>query len=217
MFDRAALKYEIYQRLMKSPVTPGFFTAPKVNSAIQEAIDYVSAEMFEADNGFLKKIEYIDVEANALTIPVPPHMAMIEEVRYQVGNVYVPLSYDSQWQVPQWSVNSGATQLPATYRIVDNKFYFAPALGVGGVNYLQVEYQGYPSVLRTDAQKIDSQFDRSMLYFIIYRSCSILASAIGQNVKAWEKEEALWHQKMINIVYKRNNGTTTIKDFAGYS
>ncbi len=198
MFDRALVKFEIYSRLNKSAVTPGFYTSDKVNSAVQEAMDYV------------------DVAANASTIPVPMHMAMIEEVRYLVGNVYVPLMYDSQWQVPQWSVTSGATQLPGTYRIIDNKFYFAPALGVGGTGYLQVEYQCYPSILRSDSQKIDPQFDRTMIYYIIYRSCSILAGAMGQKNNAWQETENMWRQKMVNIVAKRNSGTTVIKDFCGY-
>ncbi len=200
----------------KSPATPGFYTEAKVNSAIQEAIDYVSAWMFEADQGFLKKMDFLDVSANAITIPIPPHMAIIEQVRYLTGNVYVPLDYDSQWAVPQWSVSSGATQLPATYMIVDNKFFFTPALGVGGTQYLQVEYQAYPSILRSDSQHIDPQFDRSMLYFAIYRACSILASAMGQKVKDWADEEAMWGQKMVNIVNKRNAQSTAIRDFAGY-
>lgn len=216
MYDRAAIKFEIYQRLNKSPTTPGFFTSDKVNSAIQEAIDLVAAEMFEADEGFLKKMDFLDVTANATTISVPPHMAIIEEVRYLVGNIYVPLDYDAQWKVPQWSVTSGATQLPATYRIVDNRFTFNPALGVGGSQYLQVEYQAYPSILRSDTQKIDPQFDRAMLYYVIYRSCSILASAMGKKNKDWDYEEALWRQKMLNIVNKRNAQSTPIREFAGY-
>ena len=216
MFDRATVKFEIYQRLNKSPVTPGFYTADKVNSAIQEAIDLVAAEMFESDQGFLKKLDHLDVPSNSRTIPVPPHMAMIEEVRFLVGNVYVPLMYDSQWQVAQWGVTSGATQCPATYKIIDNKFYFAPALGSGGSGYLQVEYQSYPSIMRSDSQKIDPQFDRAMIYYAIYRACSILASSMGQVNKSWAREEGIWGQKMANIIAKRNSGTSYIKDFAGY-
>ncbi len=56
-----------------------------------------------------------------------------------------------------------------------------------------------------------------MIYYITYRTCSILASAIGQTVKSWEKEESLWYNEMIQIVYKRTSGTTTIKDFSGYN
>lgn len=216
MFDRATVKYEMYQVLNKSPATPGFYTGAKVNSAIQQAIDLVAAEMFEADEGFLKKLGYIDIPANAATVPIPPHMCMIEELRYLVGNVYIPLAYDSQWQAPQWSITSGATQLPATYKIIDNKFFFSPALGVGGSNYLQVEYQSYPSIIRSDSQKMDPQFDRAMFWYIVYRSCSIVSSAMGNARKAWAVEEGLWQQKMINLVAKRTSGTTTMGEFAGY-
>lgn len=216
MFDRALVKYEIYHVLNKSSATPGFYTGPKVNSAVQQAVDYVAAEMFEQDEGFLKKIDYLDVQANAATIPIPPHMCIIEEVRYLVGNVYIPLAYDSQWQVPQWSITSGATQLPGTYKIIDNKFFFSPALGVGGSQYLQIEFQSYPSIIRSDSQKMDPQFDRTMLWYIIYRSASILASGMGTTQKSWAGEEAMWKQKMMNLVAKRTSGTTPIKDFSGW-
>ncbi len=216
MFNRAMLSYQVLQRLNKSPVTPGFYTEEKVNGAIQEAIDYVGTKMMLADQGFLKKIDYLDVAANQITIAIPPHMDMIEEVRYLVGSVYIPLAYDSQWKVPQWSVQSGATNLPGSYRIVDNKFYFNPPLGVGGTDYLQVEYQSYPSIMRNDAQQLDPQFDRAMIYYITYRACSILASSLGQNTKSWVEEEGLWLAAMQQIVQNRNKQPTPLKDFAGY-
>lgn len=186
-----------------------------MNGALQEALDYVGVKMMLADNGFLKKLDYLDVQANQITIPIPPHMDMIEEVRYLVDNVYIPLAYDSQWKVPQWSVTSGATNLPASYRIVDNRFYFNPPLGVGGTDFLQVEYQSYPSIMRNDNQQIDPQFDRAMTYYLVYRACSILASAMGSTVKPWETEEAVWLNAMQQIVQNRNKQPHPINDFAG--
>lgn len=197
-------------------MTPGFYTEEKVNGALQEALDYVATKLMMADNGFMKKLDYLDVSANQITIQIPPHMDMIEEVRYLVGSVYIPLQYDSQWKVPQWSVASGATNLPGSYRIVDNKFYFNPPLGVGGTAYLQVEYQSYPSIMRNSSQQIDPQFDRAMIYYITYRACSILSSAMGQNVKTWVVEEALWLAAMQQIIQNRNKQPQPIKDFAGY-
>lgn len=216
MFTRAQLAFQVYQRLNKSSATPGFYTEEKVNGALQEALDYVGVKMMLADNGFLKKLDYLDVQANQITIPIPPHMDMIEEVRYLVGNVYIPLAYDSQWKVPQWSVTSGATNLPASYRIVDNRFYFNPPLGVGGTDFLQVEYQSYPSIMRNDNQQIDPQFDRAMTYYLVYRACSILASAMGSTVKPWETEEAVWLNAMQQIVQNRNKQPHPINDFAGF-
>lgn len=216
MWDRGAVKFMIYQRLNKSPLTPGFYTAEKMDTAIQEALDFVATEMFDADGGWLKKIDYLTIEANSQTVPIPPHMEMIESVRYLVGNVYTPLTYDARWNAPEWSVQSGATQLPNSYRIVDNRFYFNPALAVGGDDYLQIEFMQYPSILRSDQQKIDTQFGRALIWYVVYRAMSILASAMGQAGKSWQTEEALWYQKMLNVVNKRNSGTTAISEFAGY-
>ncbi len=216
MYTRAQIAFQVYQRLNKSPATPGFYTEEKVNGAIQEAMDYVATKLMVADQGFLKKIDYLDVEANQITIAIPPHMDMIEEVRYLVGNVYIPLLYDSQWKIPQWSVNSGATSLPSSYQIVDNKFYFNPPLGVGGPGYIQVVYQRYPLIMRNDTQQIDPQFDRSMIYYLTYRACSILASSLGQNNKSWITEELLWLAAMQQIIQNRNKQPAPIKDFAGY-
>ncbi len=216
MYTRSDISYQVYQRLNKSPLTPGFYTEEKVVGAIQEALDYVATKLMAADQGFLKKIDYLDVQANQITIPVPPHMDMIEEVRYLVGSVYIPLAYDSQWKVPQWSVQSGATNLPGSYRLVDNKFYFNPPLGVGGTDYLQVEYQSYPSILRAPGQYIDPQFDRAMVYYITYRACSVLASSLGQNDKSWVVEEKLWLDAMQKILQNRNKQPQPIKDFCGY-
>jgi hypothetical protein len=216
MYNRGQIAHDVYQRLNKSAATPGFYTAEKVNSAIQEAVDFVATEMMLADEGWLKKIDYLDVEANQITIPIPPHIEMIEEIRYLVGNVYVPLAYDTQWRNPQWSVTSGATNLPAAYRIVDNKLYFNPPLGVGGSKYLQIEYMRYPSILRNDAQQLDPQFGRAFTYYITYRAMSILASAMKQNNKSWENEEAMWYEKMLTIANRRNASPTPIKEFVGW-
>ncbi len=216
MYDRAAIKFDIYQRLNKSPSTRGFYTDEKCNSAIQEALDFVATEMFEADQGWLKKIGYLDVTANCLTLAVPSHMEMIENVRYLLGNIYQQLAYDTRFDSQEWAVTSGATQLPVSYRIVDNKFYFNPPIGVGGENFLQIEYMQYPTMLRTDAQKMDPQFGRALNWYIVYRAMSIMASSIGQFNKAWAQEEGAWYSKMLTVVNKRNLAPTPIKEFCGY-
>lgn len=216
MWDRASIKNEIYLRLNKSPATPGFFTPERVNSAIQESLDIVATAMFEEDNGWLKQLDYVDVEANQVTIPIPAHWEMLEEVRYQVGNIYMPLAYDAQYNTPQWNATSGATQLPNSYRIIGNSLYFNPPLGVGGEKFLQVEYQRYPSILRNDAQQADPQFGRALIWYCIYRACSICASSMGQFNKSWATEEAMWFEKMQDIVAKRNKQSVPIADFCGF-
>lgn len=214
MFDRAAIRFEVYQRLNKSAATKGFYTDARCNSAIQEAMDYVSTQMMIYDEGWNHKIDYIDVEANQLTIPVPPHMEMIQELRYLVGNVYTPMAYDAPWGAAQWAENSGATSLPSSYRIIDNQFYFNPPIGQGGTKYLQVEYCRFPMVLRDDAQQIDPQFNRAMINFVIYRAATILVNMYGMKGE-WGQTEKLWFDQMMTLLQKRNAQSKPITEFCG--
>jgi len=216
MYTRGEVAFLVYQRLSKSAATPGFFTAEKVNSAIQEALDLISAEMFLADQGFLKQLDYVDVEANQQTIDIKPQWEMIESVRYLIGNVYIPLAYDSEFDRSQWSPTSGVTQLPAAYRVIGNKLYFNPSLSVGGTNYLMIEYQRAPDFLRNDAQQLPTYFTRNLVWYVVYRSMSILAASMKQLERPWAQEEALWREKMLDITNKRNKVSTGIKMFQGF-
>lgn len=216
MYDRAAVRNQIYLTLNKGPATKGFYTDDRCNDAVQEALDFVASEMFLYDEGWQKKIDYIDVQANQQTIPIPPHMEMIQEVRYLTGNVYTPLQYNTNVGGAAWSVQSGVTSVPGTYDIVDNSFFFNPALGVGGPKYLQVTYMRYPSIIRDDAQQIDPQFARGMIYFVRYRAATIMANSFGMKNVPWAQQESMWYEKLIDLVEKRNAQSKNITDFCGY-
>lgn len=213
MITRGQLKCSVYEKLNKSATTKGFYTDSKVNLAIQECLDFIAAHMFLADDGWQHKIQYFDTVANQVTVPLPPHMTMILEVRYMNGNVYYPLAYDQDFENAQWAGSSGAVQLPWKYRLVDNALYFNPPLAVGGTAYLQIEYAAYPRKLLKDSDFVESQFDRSMFHYCVYRACSVLAGNVGQFSKAWKEEEAQWFKAMQDIIYMRNAQATPIKDW----
>lgn len=216
MITRAMIKGEIYEKLNKSAATKGFYTDTKVNLAIQECVDYIAGKMFLQDEGWLHKLKNFDTSANLVSFPIPPDMAMVVEVRYLVGNIYIPLIYDQDFGNSQWAQSSGVVQFPSKYRMVDNTFYFNPPIGVGGAKNLQIEYMAYPKRLQNDSDFLASQFDRSMYYYIIYRSCSVLAGNIAQFGKAWSEQEYQWFEQMLNIISKRNMQTTPIQEFQGY-
>jgi hypothetical protein len=212
---RAEIKYNVYEKLNKSATTRGFFTDAKCNAAIQEAVDFVVAEMQIADDGYAHKMDNLDVPNGAVTIPIPPHMAMILEVRFLLGDVYVPLGYDQRFGDVAYNAQSGAVQFPTRYSVIDNCFYFSPAISVGGVGYLQVEYMAASKRLANDTDTLESQFDRSMMWWVCYRSCSILASNVGQFAKSWQAEEAHWYNQMKQIIFKRNSQVIPIREFSG--
>ena len=214
-FTRAQVKYEILQKLNKSAATRGFYTDEKCNSAIQEAIDFIAAQMFIADDGWSHKMDFIDIDDGCVTVPIKPSWAMIVEVRYLLGDTYIPISYDQRFGDNGYSSASGAVQFPSRYQVIDNCFYFNPAISTGGTKALQVEFMAYPKRLSKDTDFLESQFDKSMFWFAVYRSCSIMASSVGEFAKAWTNEESSWWASMQQIIFKRNQQVTPIREFNG--
>lgn len=216
MIDRAQIMNEMWLRLNKSPVNPGFYTVDKVRSVIQEATDFVSAEMMLADEGFAHKLGYLSPVAGQVSLAIPFDYAMILEVRYLVGNVYWPMSYNQQWGDVKWASGSGAVQMyPASYKLLDNTFYFNPPIGVGGLNYIEVEYAAYPRRFQLDSDVLPAQFDRAMYWFIVYKSCNLLAGQFQQTIDDWQQNENLWGQKMIMMINLRTRQSIPIRDFEG--
>lgn len=212
MITRAELKGVILRKLNKTANHPGFYGDDKINDAIQEAMDYVAAEMFMADEGWQTKIWTIPVPARATSIEMPEDLAMVKNVRALVGDVYVPLVYDAAWEgVQQDPAASVATQWGSVYRINDNALYFNPPMDQGGK--LLIDGFSYGAVLANDLDPLPRSFDRCMRHFIAYKACSIMASSIEKMSRPWAKEEDDWRQKMVDIVNKRNRQTTTIREF----
>lgn len=213
--SRGEVKGQILRILQKDGSYTGFYTDEKLNDAIQDCIDHIAVEMFFAGDGWLRKIAYLDSQAGASTIDLPPYIAVIDEVRYLVGNRYIPLQYDDATLAAQFAADAGVSQYPSRYRIVDQKIYFNPALGVGGTNYLQIEYAAYPATMVADGQLMPAEFDRSIVNYIKWRSASLLASSVGKQVKEWDDYEKEWKKNAINIINKRTRSPIYFRDFPG--
>lgn len=215
MITRAQITYEIWQRLNKTPQTPGFFTQDKVNTIIQEGLDFLGSEQMLADEGFNKQLEYLPAAAGAVSINIPFDMAMLCEVSYLVGDIYMPLTYDSDFGKPQWAGSSTVQPYPCTYKIINNNLYFNPPIGVGGPKVLQIQFNAYPPRLTKDSSVIPAQFDRAMLWYLVYSSCNSLSGLMQQTVDDWQRQEAKWYQKAIQMIGMRTRQVIAIQDFTG--
>ena len=213
--SRGELKGQILRVLQKDGGYQGFYTDEKLNDAIQDCMDYIAVEMFLAGEGWLRKIITLDSQSGFPTVDLPAHVAMIDEVRYLVGNRYIPLVYDDATLAAQFQPAAGVTQFPSRYRIVDQKIYFNPAPGQGGADYVQVEYATYPPILVADGQLLNTEFDRAMVHFIKWRASSLLASSVGKYQKEWGDHEAEWKERMVMIVNKRTKSPIFFREFSG--
>lgn len=212
---RGELKGRILRFLNKTGKHPGFYTPEKIDDAIEEAMDFVAVHMFQADEGWAKKVMFLDTEANQVSIDLPISAAMISEVRYRFGTEYIPLIYDTAQQQTQYAGDSGVTQWCYRYMIVDNAIYFNPIMAEGGEKYLMLTYQAYPKRVVSDADYIETQFENCFTHYIKYKACSILAGSIEKFARPWAQEEAQWEKKMIELVQQRNQQSQPIIEFCG--
>ncbi len=216
MITRAEIKYQIWTRLNKSPSNPGFYTENKINSVIQESIDFIAAEQMLADEGFCHKMELLNTVSGMTDLAIPNDVAMIIELRYLINDVFYPMAYDQQFGQLQWASGSGVVQqYPGSYRIVDNNFHFNPPLGVGGVGFAQLEFMAYPRRFTKDSDVLAGQFDRAMYWFIIYKSCNLLAGQVQQTVDDWQTNEGLWYGKAMQMINMRTRQVIPVRDFDG--
>lgn len=214
--SRGELKGQVLRLLMKTAQYPGFYTDALINDALQEAFDFVAVEMFIAGEGWTDKIAYYDTTAGQLAVPIRESMAMLREVRYLYGDIYIPMTYDTENSQKQYAETSGVRQYAYTYRIVDNQLFFNPCLAEGGTKYLQIEYTDFPKSLMSDDDQIEPQFNRAFTNFIKYRTASILAASVEKFVIPWQAIENSWYMKMKEVVVKRNLQATQVREFGDY-
>jgi len=213
---RAEIKGRVLRLLLKTANFPGFFTQELLNDAFDEALDSIAADMFIADEGWMARMMYIETQANQISIDLPISAAMIREVRYQFGNIYVPMMYDSDDGANQSVNSSGVTQWAYKYRILDNALYFNPPLYEGGSNFLQLEYVAWPKRLQNDTDYTDPQLDNGMQHLMKYRMASICSAALENFVRPWAPQEDMWTKKVRDIIVRRNLQAQPIQDFLGY-
>lgn len=216
MITRGAIKFDIWTRLNKSAANPGFYTEQKVDSVIQEALDFLAAEQMLADEGFCHKLELLNTTSGMVTLAIPADVAMIIELRYLISNVFYPMAYDQQFGQLQWASSSGVVQqYPGSFKIIDNNFYFNPPLGVGGPGQLQLEFMAYPRRFTKDSDVLAAQFDRAMYWFTVYRSCNLLAGQVQQTIDDWQNWDAVWYGKALQMITMRTRQVIPVKEFDG--
>ncbi len=211
--SRGELKGKVLRFLEKTAAHPGFYDDAKMNDAIQEALDYITVQMFMNTQGFFTKYIYLDTVGNQVSIDLPGNVALIGEVRYLIGDVYMPLMYDPQIADASYIGSSVEQAWGGRYRMLGRQIVFDPPMANGGDRFLQIEATVYPDILLDDQALIDPQFDRAMVNYCKYKVCSILAGSIEKDFRAWETEEQQWFDAMQQVVNRRTLKSVAITEF----
>ena len=81
--------------LQKSPSTVGFYTLPKMETFVNEAIDYLSCRMMESASGeWVETTQYITTQPGDSVIAFATDIVCIKKVSYLIANIYQPLVYN---------------------------------------------------------------------------------------------------------------------------
>ena len=203
----------VLRYLNKTSDYSGFYSEAKVNDAIQEALDYIAVKMFMNTEGWFTKYIYLDTEAGQVSKDLPGNVALIGEVRYKIGDVYMPLLYYPQIDDASYMGSSVEQAWGGRYRLLGRQIVFDPPMADGGERFLQIEATVYPTLLIDDSQEIDPQFDRAMLNYCKYKVCSVLAGSIEKDVRTWEQEENEWFEAMMQVVNRRTLKSVAITEF----
>jgi hypothetical protein len=207
------IKGFVLELLQKNASYQGFYTDTKLKNAIQEAVDFIGVDMGLCGEGWLKTITAIDYLAVSHTVDLPSGVMYIEDVRWKVGDRYVPLSYDPRQGDSQTTSTADTIQSPSTYRLIGQKLYLDPAPSDVGTGMCQVEYVRYPATYVNDATNVDADFDRAMFWFIRYKAASCLITSNGRSNPPWAGIEADWYSQVTKVIAKRVRNTKYVRNF----
>jgi hypothetical protein len=216
MISRGQVKFDMLTILNKSATNKGFYTDDRLNMGIREAFSAISTECFLAGEGWLNNIRCLTTASGMVSLDIPSDIAFIDQVRYLVGNDYLPMRYDTMKEQAQVQPGTGTNYAPASYRILNNAFWFNPALSEGGTDYLQIEYTSFPKRLQNDQDFLpQGQFSQAMYWFLVYRACTVCVQTVGKAVPEWSDKEGYWYDRMVQVISKRNKQVTYVRDFDG--
>jgi signal peptidase I len=211
--SRGQIKAKVWRFLNKSPRNPGYYSSEKLDEAIQEVLTFISVNMFLAGEGWSTSYKYIDTKAGQTAVPLPGDIALIREVRYFIGGVYVPVPYNDQ-EGDNSYIGTGVQQaFGYRYRLLGRQIVFDPPLAEGGERYLQIEAVNYPAEILSDSEIIDPQFDAACLEYLKYGVASVCAASIEKSIITWDKQQAEWWQLMQSVLNRRTMASTPLREF----
>jgi hypothetical protein len=207
----AEIKAQVLEKVQKSPNYQGFFTDSKILNTVNEALDFISVDMFEAGEGWLREIRYLTWQPNSRVLEIPSDVAIINNIRWKVLDTYYPLKYDTA-ETSLQAVKGTGSGVPTVYRIVQNKIYLNPEPSDSGVGQIEIEFSRYPDRLVAMQQRVMADFDNAMMNWLVYYVTNTLVVAAGGTTPFKNREEQ-WYTQMTKVINLRNRVKKVVEDF----
>lgn len=208
----STLKADVLQLLSKENTYQGFYSDDQIKYAVNDSLDYVYAHMMFNGEGWIQTIAALNTVAATEEVALPSGCVVIHAVRYKHGDVFVPLTYDDDFDRLQYPDTVNVVY-PTTYRIVANNIYLNPIPSVVGTGLLQLEYSAFPSSLSDPSDTAAAEITRGLQRFVTYRAASVCLTTTDRAQSPWKEYEVQWWAYLQEIMSKRIRAPQTIKSF----
>ncbi len=209
----ASLKTKVLNILQKETSYQGFYTDSKLEQGINESMDYIAARaMHEMGQGWFQDISYITTVADTPGYALPPGTALVREVRYLSGDIYLPLRPIEAVDEP-WTSDDTQVVFPWRYELIGGQIVFNPIPSIVGTNYLQLKVTRFPTELTAGVDTLPTQCSRPLEWYLIYRTATLLCMAVGNPNPEWQQKEGEWYRVFESMITARIKKPKYVRDF----
>lgn len=214
---RLQLQTEIYEIMSKTASAAGLLTPTKVNTAIQDALDYISAKMLKINGGWLTRLVYANVTGNSPYVTIPSGLSIINFIKYKTGtdSEYVPINFNENADgASDFTSGTGATGGLPVWRFSNSMILLEPMPASTLANAVMIDGVYMPTALALDADNISGDLDnRVFTTYAKWRAASILRSLTTKDPPPWAMIEMEWKQACLEILARRSREPTPIRSF----
>ncbi len=198
----ADISGKVLRLVQKKAATPGFFTELRVNDAINDCLNYITARMMMNGEGWFLEIGTLTPTAGQSRVALPTGCSVIKAVRYKCGDAWHVLTYNEQLECSQYE-SSTTVGYPSEFRVVGTDLYFNPVPSEITAGCVQIEYCKYPTALLLQADTLNAAFDNALLEYCKWRAASQLSAQVGKMMPEWKPYEDEWYVVMKELLGKR--------------
>jgi hypothetical protein len=204
---RLQLQTAIYAILAKSSTAYGLLDPTKVNSAIQDALDYIATLMNNSTAMWLAKDIKLNIVGNDPTVTLPTDCVIINFVKkLQFGTQYTPIVFDESSNTTTDTNPQNTANYTPTYRLSGGELYLEPTPADSLTNGIWLNYVAAPAALSGDSSALDISMDYPVfVQFVKWRAASILWSLTQDQtgMPPWANTETIWYNEVKRTIAKR--------------
>ncbi len=213
---RGELQEDIYEILSKTPTAYGLLTPTKVNSMIQDSLDFISSKMMKIGGGWLTQVVYENITANTNYQPLPAGIAIVNfiKVKQTGSDIYVPIQFGEGAQASSDTSSTGTGNFRPTWRFSSSQLFLEPKPSTTVTDGLMFDAVFFPTRLSSDNSEIDGDLDNmTFVHYAKWRAASQLFAMSSKELPPWKQYELEWQQAALEQIARRFREPTPVRGF----